>query len=346
MTIFQVITKSNLGGAQSVVACLANELCIKHKVYVIAGEGDDKLSTLLKSDVEYIHCNSLQRSLSPLNELKTVIALRKLYHKYHPDIIHLHSSKAGMLGRVAFPSSKILYTVHGFDSIRIAFRSFLPIERLMQYCCRYIVGVSQHDLNTMAEERIKRKVKCVYNGIPPIVKDNDLKWDVPLGFERTVLCIARLQPPKRFDLFIDVAKEFPKYAFVWIGNQEEIIDVPKNVFLLGNVPNAGQYCQLADLFFLASDYEGMPMVILEAMSCGKPVVASSVGGVSEVVIDGKTGYVVENKKEQFVSAISKVFGDERHYEELSNQALEYFEQNFTVKHMLEGYRKYYDKMKG
>lgn len=60
----------------------------------------------------------------------------------------------------------------------------------------------------------------------------------------------------------------PQYAFIWIGNQEEMENLPKNVFCLGNIPNAGIYNKEIDLFMLASDYEGLPMVILEAMSFG------------------------------------------------------------------------------
>jgi glycosyltransferase involved in cell wall biosynthesis len=77
----------------------------------------------------------------------------------------------------------------------------------------------------------------------------------------------------------------PQYGFVWIGNQEEMNDLPANCHFIGNIPNAGAYCRFADVFCLPSDYEGLPMVILEAMSFGKPVVASDVGGIKEIVLN-------------------------------------------------------------
>ena len=155
MRILQLITLSELGGAQSVVANLANQLSeIGYEVIVAAGEGDGKMWSMLRPEIEQVRCKHLRRALSPLNDFLTIIDFLKIYCKYKPDIIHLHSSKAGMLGRVAFPSGKVIYTVHGFDSIRLAYRKFLPIERFMQRACKAIVGVSRYDERHLREERI------------------------------------------------------------------------------------------------------------------------------------------------------------------------------------------------
>jgi glycosyltransferase involved in cell wall biosynthesis len=165
MKIFQIVTLSELGGAQSVVANLSNALSKEHEVIVIAGEGDGKMFQLLGENIKTIKLESLRRKISPINELLTIIAFSKLYLKYKPDIIHLHSSKVGILGRLVFPKSKIIYTVHGFDSIRLAYRKFLPIERLLQRRCRAIVAVSHYDEKNLKMERITCNVKCIYNGI-------------------------------------------------------------------------------------------------------------------------------------------------------------------------------------
>jgi glycogen synthase len=100
-----------------------------------------------------------------VNDVLTLLCFWKLYLQYKPDIIHLHSSKAGILGRLAFPKSKIVYTVHGFDSIRLAYRKFLPLERFLQRRCKAIVGVSHYDENNLKDEHITHNIVCVYNGI-------------------------------------------------------------------------------------------------------------------------------------------------------------------------------------
>lgn len=86
--------------------------------------------------------------------------------------------------------------------------------------------------------------------------------------------------------------------------QVEVDNHPDNVYFLGNIPDAGRYNSIADLFILPSNYEGLPMVILEVMSAGKPVVASNVGGISEIVVNGENGYVVENTPQAFAEKIS------------------------------------------
>ena len=346
MKILQVITKSSLGGAQSVVVNLANTLSrMGHEVAVAAGVDDGKMWNLLDSEVKRIPCQSLQRSVSPLKDARALMALHRIYRKFKPDVIHLHSSKAGMLGRMAFPKSRVVYTVHGFDSIRLAFKAFLPIEKKMQRRCGAIVGVSKHDERTMRECGIHRNVTYVYNGIPTAEYDSTLKWNVPTDrYKGTVLCIARLSAQKKHELFLQVAEVLPDYAFVWIGNQYEVKEHPDNVYFLGNVPNAGRYCQLSDLFILPSNYEGLPMVILEAMSYKLPVVASNVGGVSELVLDGKNGYAVENTVSAFKNRISEILDDKEKYRAFSEFTIERFNRKFTVEHMVGNYLEIYNRM--
>ncbi|MDR2410986.1 MAG: glycosyltransferase, partial [Bacteroidales bacterium] len=126
------------------------------------------------------------------------------------------------------------------------------------------------------------------------ITNTEIKLSIPRKYEKIILCVARVAKPKRFDIFLEVASLLSDYAFIWIGNNEPIQDTYENVFCLGSIPEAGKYNQLVDLFMLPSDYEGLPMVIIEAMRYGKPVVASNVGGISEIVVNGENGYTVEN----------------------------------------------------
>ena len=165
MRILQIITLSELGGAQSVVVNLANKLSENNEVIVMAGEGDGKLWNMLYATVKQVHCKHLRRALSPINDFLTIIDFQKVYWELKPDIIHLHSSKVGILGRMVFPKKKTVYTVHGFDSIRIAYRKYLPIEKFFQKRCKAIVGVSNYDRQKLWDEGITNNVYCVFNGI-------------------------------------------------------------------------------------------------------------------------------------------------------------------------------------
>lgn len=343
MKILQVITLCELGGAQSVVINLANRLSEIHDVMVVAGEGDGKMFTMLNTKVKQGRLPHLKRALSPINDFLTLFDMYRLYLKYKPDIIHLHSSKAGMLGRVAFPSKKVVYTVHGFDSIRLAYRKFLPIEKMMQKCCKAIVGVSKYDENNLKSEGITHKIATIYNGICRPSFSQNISFNLPKEYKKTILCIARLSPPKRCDLFMMTAELLPQYAFVWIGNQQEVNEHPQNVFFMGNIPNAGIYNSIADLFILPSDYEGLPMVIIEAMSLGKPIVASNVGGISEIVRNGVNGFVVENNPQAFRDKIVSILEDEDNYNNFSKNSLRIFEEELNADKMVDAYGRIYNQ---
>lgn len=341
MKILHIITKSELGGAQSVLTSIVNALCHEHEVTVIAGEGDGKMFDAINDKVQKISYPHLRRAISLYHDTMTLMYLWKINRRLQPDIVHLHSSKAGLLGRLVFPKQKIVYTIHGFDSVRVAFRKFLPIERLMQRRCAAIVGVSQYDMNNLHSEGIFSNTYLVYNGVSAPDEKPLTHVSLPVGYAKTLLCIARVAKPKRYDIFIDCAKRLPQYAFVWIGNLTPIDNVPDNVFFLGNIPNASTYCKLADLFILPSDYEGLPIVILEAMCQGKPIVASKVGGIPEMVIDGKNGFVVPNDSAIFSEKIQYILRNEDILQQFSNYSLELYKNRFTNKKMVEAYLRIY-----
>lgn len=342
MKILQIITLCELGGAQSVVINLANELCKEHEVIVAAGEGDGKMWTMLSPSIRQVKCQYLKRALSPINDLRTIFTFWQLYSKYKPDIIHLHSSKAGMLGRIAFPTKKVIYTVHGFDSIRLAYRKFLPIERYMQKACKAIVGVSNYDYKNMLYERITNNVYTIYNGINEVKLGNtDL---LPNENKRKrILCIARVAKPKRLDIFIETAKLLPEYDFIWIGNQNSIENHPRNTYFLGNITNAAKYNKQVDLFMLSSDFEGLPMVIIEAMSCSLPIVASNVGGISEIVRNGENGFTVENDPNLFAEKIQMILNDSDLHNNFATNSYQIFKNELTVKKMVDAYMEIYKK---
>lgn len=349
MKILFFITRSCLGGAQSVIINIANGLCKDHQVAVAAGIDDGEEASLLwdalDSSVECIRIKPLVKRLSPCKDLIAAIEMRKIYKRFKPDVIHLHSSKVGVLGRLVLPAGKLIYTVHGFDSVRIANRKYLVIERLLQKRCSYIVGVSQYDCDNLKREGINNNVTLVHNGLN-VKQQCDIK--VPEHFSETkknIICIARISPPKNHKLFIDIAQQLPEYNFIWIGNLEEMDEtMTDNCHFIGNIPNAGMYCKFGDLFLLTSNYEGLPMVIIEAMSQGLPVVSSDVGGVFEIVKNDINGFVLPNKVEAFVEKIKYIFKDKKRYSEMSQASRSIYEKSLTVDKMVSKYFELYSNV--
>lgn len=342
MKILYFITRSCLGGAQSVIINIANSLCHKHNVAVAAGIDDGEDASMLWDALDpAVKCYRIRPLVKRLNIIKDMQAaseMRMVYNDFKPDVVHLHSSKVGVLGRLVLPSKKIIYTVHGFDSIRIANRKYLVVEKLLQNRCRFIVGVSQYDCDNLIKEGIKHNVILVHNGLNVMRNDNIV---TPASFSKTkknIICIARISPQKNHKLFIDIASLLPNYNFIWIGNLEAITNSqPDNCHFIGNLPNAGMYCRFADLFLLTSNYEGLPMVIIEAMSQGLPIVSSDVGGVYEIVKNGINGYVIPNDANEFVKKITSILEDEAVYHKMSLASNQIYNESLTVDKMVSKY---------
>ena len=351
MKIVQVNVTCTAGSTGKICRAIGERLVARgDKSYILHVQAlADTENHIAYATPSYIRAQALRSRLLGNYGFNSRAATKRLIahlERIKPDVIHLHSSKAGILGRLAFPSKKVIYTVHGFDTVRLANRRFLFLEKIMQRFCRSIVAVSEYDRRNLLAENINRNVTTVYNGTASIAVAGDLSFGIPAKYKKTVLCIARVSYPKNSVLFMEVAKLLPQYAFVWIGNKEPMHDTPENVFFLGNIPNAAMYCSLADVFMLPSEYEGLPIVIIEAMSFGKPVVASNVGGVSELVRNGVNGYALENNANVFAEKISHILENQQVYGKMSQSSTELYDSYFTVDKMVGGYKDVYNSLLG
>lgn len=342
MRVFQVITVSEYGGAQTFVANLVDALSAKNEVFILYG-GEGEAWTDLGNKFTPIRLNKHRKNISPKDIL---LFFKLLYYrfKYKPDIVHLHSSKMGILGRLAFNKKKVIITLHGFDSVRKQYPQFLVVEQKLKNRAAKIVAVSKYDAEIMRAEGISDNVTYIYNGVPDVSLSKEKLEDdiysqfskIRENYNKIAICVARISPQKKFDLFCDIAKALPKYAFVWVGNKDEMENLPQNVFCLGEVPKAYLTIKEADLFLLPSNYEGLPMSILEAMSLSKPIVASSVGGITEVINQG-AGFALDNDLNIFVDKIDLLFSDDALYKQIAQQSREIYLKNHTLEHMCKQY---------
>lgn len=347
MKILHIITRSSLGGAQSVVVNLANSQIDDNEVFVLSSAEGTAWQALDKR-VKVIAIPELKREISMLD----IIVLFKLIFyrfKYSPDVVHLHSSKIGILGRIAFSPFKTIYTIHGFDSIRLANRKFLFLEKILQYWCRYIVGVSKYDFDNLTTEKITKNVSFIYNGVKdysnvtsPQKQLVDFIIEKRKIFKKIVMCIARDDAQKHPTLFVEIAQKNSDCFFVWIGNSSEHQNT-NNLYWAGTVPEAYLLLKYTDLFCLPSNYEGLPMCILEALSFGKPVIASAVGGIPEV-LDGSSGFAVQNTETDFSTAIKKFSENPEFCQQAAINARKFYETGFSDTVMAAQYMKLYKKI--
>ena len=353
MKILHIITNTELGGAQTVCISLANKASDEGNIVAVASMDGGYLWNNLATSVIQFKIKNMIKPISLLQDLKCCFELKKAINKFSPDIIHLHSSKAAVLGRLSGKKYKknIVYTVHGFDSICLHHRIFLPFERFLQRFCGAIVAVSKYDEKKLYKEKIVKNVKTIYNGINLAFADSQCPFDSS-SYKKVIMTIARISGQKRFQSFLSVASNpaMKDYLFVWVGgsaekSMDEIKEehyIPSNVLLLGDYPNASGLLPYCDLFVLFSNYEGLPMTIIEAMANKKAIVASNVGGIPELV--DETNGVLVNSDSEAVTAIDKLLNKPELIEIMGQFSLKKYMQFFTMENMWKKYRSLYSEL--
>lgn len=333
--IIYLVTQSELGGAQKNVLDLATELKNRYEVLVAAGpDGGDKLfKQLADNKVRWHKLKWLRRSAAnPLVDLVGFIEILSLLIKERPDLLHLHSSKAGFLGSLAgrLAGVKIIYTVHGavFEAAfsPLAKKFFLYLEKFSAYFKDRIICVSNNDKKLWLKYNAapEKKLFVVPNGLdldktnflPQSEAREYLSGQSANFFEalknansalKIIGTIANFFPEKGLTYLIATAdilinqKQRKDLLFVIIGDGsdrlllEEIINAHnlQNRFILaGTIANASRYLKSFDIFVLPSIKEGLPYTVLEAMAAGRPIIASHVGGIPELITNDINGFLL------------------------------------------------------
>ncbi len=328
MKILYVITKSNWGGAQKHLYDLAVGMKEKgHTVVVVLG-GDGPLRTELEdAGIKTHSLVKLGRDISLSKDSASFWDIYAAVKRERPDVIHLHSPKAAGLGALAsrlLRVKKIIYTVHGwtFNEDRsiwqkslIAFFSWIT----MLLCHKTILLSEREYKQALNFPKIKDRLVMILPGMKqPVFMSIDgarqflaKMCAIELGElnkKITIGTIAELHANKGLDYLIkaieQVSKEYPNILCIIFGDGEEkerlatIIKVAKlenNVKLLGFVNNASHYLKSLNIFILPSIKEGLPYALLEAGFASLPVIATTVGGVPEIVEDMKSGVLVQPK---------------------------------------------------
>jgi glycosyltransferase involved in cell wall biosynthesis len=264
---------------------------------------------------------SLVRRLSFTNDILAFINIYRLIRRIRPHIVHTHTSKAGFLGRLAAylaGVSIIIHTPHGhvFHSYYgwVLTNIFIFAEKISSFTTNKIVALTKREKEEHLEVGIAspEKFAIIHSGVmldDLVNKSIDIKakkkeLGIPPGYN-VVGTIGRLVPIKGYKYLISAAKkiveEFDKTVFVIVGDgylklelekYAEAIGVRKNIIFTGWRSDSSDILYLFDIFVLPSLNEGMGRVIIEAMALGKPVVASSVGGILDLIEDGGNGILV------------------------------------------------------
>lgn len=257
----------------------------------------------------------MQRAINLKNDITSIFATRKILKEIKPDILHLHSSKASVVGRIAafgiVKRNKIFYSPHGYAFVEhnISFfkkQTYILIERCMQFIFGGIT-VASGDTEFEISKKIGKSI-LIRNGIsfeeerPVNVKPKEIS-------QFTVGTVGRLLPQKNPGLFNEIALKMPDVKFIWIGNGdlEHLITAP-NIIVTGWIKTREELLDIInsfDVYLQTSLWEGLPISILEAMALEKPVVATDIIGNKDTVEVGVNGFLF-NSATEAVDVLTKL----------------------------------------
>lgn len=342
------------GGVFTFLVGLCNELVDYYDIYVAYGirtQTPDDFRKYFDERVHLIRVRNFERSIDPRHDLGAFVELRKIADKVKPDLIHLHSSKAGALGRWAFDGKKLplFYTPHGYSFLMSNYNatkrlSYKMVEKLsaIRRCTTISCSEGEHK-ETLS---LTKNARFVNNGIN--VEEMQRMMDSIGSCENeefTVFTLGRICYQKNPGLFNEIAEKLPDVRFVWIGDGElrDMITAP-NIEVTGwmNREEALRRSMASDVFVLTSLWEGLPMSLLESMYMEKLCLVNDVIGSRDVIQTGVNGYVCRNADE-FVAAIRGILEDPEKAARMTAQARKDIIEKYNTRVMAEKYREIYEE---
>ena len=319
--ILYLVTRAERGGAQTHVLDLACAMRPDFEVSVATGEEGFLTEACREKAIPVYVLPHLQRQVRPIADARASWEICQLIRKLRPDLLHLHTFKAGFLGRLAgqilgIPS---VYTIHAwlYGTAAVSHLSSAlsgPCERLAARWCKRIITVSQAGARVVRGHRIgsPSSLVTIHNGLPDsseLARLSPTKTPV-------ITMVARLIEGKDHDLLLRAFASIPKgprLRLVGDGPNRASLEslarelgIQEQVDFLGNRDDVASLLATSDVFVLASRSEMLPISILEAMRAGLPVIASDVGGVGEAVVHNDNGFLVPNGS---LSALAQALTD-------------------------------------
>lgn len=333
------------GGVFTYIVDLANELVNDFDMYIayaVRSQTPVNYKECFDERVHLIEVKSFCREIKPAQELKAIKEVKAIAEEVKPDIIHLHSSKAGVIGRIAFNGKDIplFYTPHGYSFLM---QNYKPAQRMMFKAIETVMA--KRNCTTIScspgehEETLKLTKRAVYvnNAINVNELEKQLAKVENVDHPFTVFTLGRICYQKNPSLFNSIAEAMPDTRFLWIGDGELRNELKsKNIEITGWVERqkALEISMNADVFMLPSLWEGLPISLLEAMYMKKLCVVSNVIGNRDVIHNGENGYVCSSVDE-YVAAIKE--RKEEYIEKAYQDLLENYETKIQAKKYAEIY---------
>ncbi len=337
------------------------------KIYVLYGKDrSEKKFIEMLDEQDRVEIPHLKEKIG-FNDISSIFEIKKILKTIKPDVVHLHSSKAGLSGRIAAKLcgiKKIIYSPHAYFFLKqkkksLKFKIFLFAEKVLsKLFTDYTITTSTGEDEVYSKYKIDKNNKKVF--IPHgIIEPTVLKTDIEKERKKynisnedvLVGAMARFEeqkdPYSTFEILDKISKEKNvKGIFFGDGSMyEEIKKIAKeknsNVILPGNITNPELDLRILDIYLTASLYEGLPYALVQSLALSRPIVATNVVGNSDCVIDSKNGYLFEiHDVDKAVERIKEIIKNNS-FDEMSKESYKLYLEKYSIDTMITKYKNIY-----
>ncbi|MFB6181778.1 MAG: glycosyltransferase family 4 protein, partial [Candidatus Magasanikbacteria bacterium] len=352
MKILYIITKSTIGGAQTHISQLSSSLLSEGENVAVSAHPGGWLEKDIKNKNGKFYPNKhLRNSYNPITLLKAIKTAQDAIKDFQPDIISTHSSFAGLVGRLAARNSnaQVLFTAHGWGfSKGTPFLRKKVIKISEKLAARYtdkIICVSNFDKKLARKNGIaeKKKLTTIHNGteIPDINHDQ-----FPIKDKIKIVSVTRFSKQKdpilllkSLDALPEKLKDKLELTLIGAGPKEDEVkqyvqnsSIKDKIKLTGDISREKvfQYLKKSHIFTLITKWEGFPRSILEAMSCGLPVIATNTAGIPESVTRDCGILVEKGSKEDVKNAFQELLSNPKKIEQKGKNARKRCKNKFSI----------------
>ena len=350
------IVESFGSGVFSFLVDLINEIDNDYNITIAYGvreETPENFRDYFDKNINFVRIKSFTRSISIKKDYMALKEIKNIIKELNPDIIHLHSTKAGILGRLAAngKKTKMFYNPHGFSFLkkddskikRIVYWAIEKITAMINKKCT-IIGCSKGEYKEAL--KLNKNSICINNGIniEKIKKETQGLISKQINLNDIKICtIGRIGYQKNPHFFNEIANDFPDIQFTWIGDGELRNELKsQNINITGwkNRKEVIEILNAQDIFILTSLWEGLPLSLLEAMYMKKLCIVSDCIGNRDVIDDGKNGFIAYDLQgyNKIIKNIS-IIDIKKITDTCRNDVINIY----SIKNMVQEYKRIYDK---
>lgn len=368
--VVHVVTRMNTGGVAVLISELVTGMDSEgFEVDLITGSCSDGEEDYLQArglDLRQILIPSMQRSLRPFQDLRALVRITKELKRLQPDIVHTHTSKAGLLGRVAAriatPNAKVVHTFHGhllhgyFSKPTTLFITFT--ERALARISDILISMGNEVKANLLDANIGKphQYQVAFPGVrEKKPNSNNLqatKFREEHSHNVIFTFVGRLSPIKRCDRIIETAIQVkddsptPHFLIIGDGELRETLETQGRnlpITFLGWESRTEDWLAISDAGILLSDNEAVPLAMIEAGLAGLPVIATNVGSMGDVVENKINGYLVEPNIDEIASRVVEISKSAELRKELGDRGKERARQRFSVEAMINRHQEIYSQ---